>query len=128
MKVHSKIADTTHNTRNQIEKKPNEKSKIHKVFLVRRRVEIVPCLAFFQAQPCYRDEFIFSFSTSLERIANKKKSAKIMLYIIGIGLCDEKDITLRGLEAVKSSDEVFLEAYTSILSVGADALSVSTPI
>jgi diphthine synthase len=51
-----------------------------------------------------------------------------MLYIIGIGLCDEKDITLRGLEAVKSSDEVFLEAYTSILSVGADALSVSTPI
>ncbi|KAL0491407.1 diphthine methyl ester synthase [Acrasis kona] len=38
-----------------------------------------------------------------------------MLYIIGLGLGDEKDITLRGLEAVKSCDALFLEAYTSIL-------------
>jgi diphthine synthase len=38
-----------------------------------------------------------------------------MLYIIGLGLGDEKDITLRGLEAVKSCDVLFLEAYTSIL-------------
>lgn len=37
-----------------------------------------------------------------------------MLYIIGIGLNDEKDITLKGLEAVKQSDHVYLESYTSI--------------
>ena len=37
------------------------------------------------------------------------------LYMIGIGLGDEKDITLRGLEAVKHCDKVFLETYTSLL-------------
>mmetsp|Transcript_24902 Transcript_24902/g.23908 ORF Transcript_24902/g.23908 Transcript_24902/m.23908 type:complete len:321 (-) Transcript_24902:90-1052(-) len=39
------------------------------------------------------------------------------LYVIGLGLGDEKDVTVRGLEAIRSSDLVFLEAYTSILSV-----------
>jgi diphthine synthase len=39
----------------------------------------------------------------------------MVLYVIGLGLGDEKDITVRGLELVKSSDAVFLEAYTSIL-------------
>lgn len=38
-----------------------------------------------------------------------------MLYIIGIGLNDEKDISLKGLELVKSSDFVYLENYTSKL-------------
>jgi len=38
------------------------------------------------------------------------------LYLIGIGLNDEKDITLKGLEAVKESDLVYLEYYTSKLS------------
>ncbi|XP_020262822.1 probable diphthine methyl ester synthase [Asparagus officinalis] len=41
-----------------------------------------------------------------------------MLYIIGLGLGDEKDITLRGLEAVRSCDKVYVEAYTSLLSFG----------
>jgi len=36
-----------------------------------------------------------------------------MLYIIGIGLSDEKDITLKGLEAIKKSDLIYLETYTS---------------
>ncbi|KIL00877.1 hypothetical protein PAXRUDRAFT_128827 [Paxillus rubicundulus Ve08.2h10] len=45
-----------------------------------------------------------------------------MLYIIGLGLCDEKDITVRGLEAVKSSARVYLEAYTSILMVQKERL------
>lgn len=40
-----------------------------------------------------------------------------MFYVIGLGLCDEKDITVRGLEVVKSSSRVYLEAYTSILMV-----------
>lgn len=38
-----------------------------------------------------------------------------MLYVVGLGLADERDITVRGLEAVKSCKTVFLEAYTSIL-------------
>ncbi|MEM4260043.1 MAG: diphthine synthase [Candidatus Woesearchaeota archaeon] len=38
------------------------------------------------------------------------------LFFIGIGLSDEKDITLKGLEAIKKSRYVFLENYTSILN------------
>lgn len=53
-----------------------------------------------------------------------------MLYIIGLGLGDEKDITVRGLEAIRSSDKVFLEAYTSVLCVGKERLEAfyETPI
>ena len=36
-----------------------------------------------------------------------------MLYLIGIGLNDEKDISIKGLEAVKKCDFVYLECYTS---------------
>ncbi len=39
------------------------------------------------------------------------------LYMIGIGLWDEKDITVKGLEAVKKCDKIFLESYTSKLGV-----------
>ena len=39
------------------------------------------------------------------------------LNIIGIGLNDEKDITIKGLEIVKRSHKIFLEYYTSILQV-----------
>lgn len=48
-----------------------------------------------------------------------------MLYLIGLGLWDEKDISLRGLEAVRKCDHVYLEAYTSILLVDKSKL-VST--
>lgn len=44
------------------------------------------------------------------------------LYMIGIGLFDEKDITVRGLEAVKKCKYVYLENYTSILSVDVGVL------
>jgi len=40
-----------------------------------------------------------------------------MLTFIGIGLNDEKDITVKGLEAIKQADLVYLEVYTSILQV-----------
>ncbi|SPN98409.1 probable Diphthine synthase [Cephalotrichum gorgonifer] len=40
-----------------------------------------------------------------------------MLYLVGLGLGDETDITLKGLEVVKKSARVYLEAYTSILLV-----------
>jgi len=45
-----------------------------------------------------------------------------MLYLIGLGLGDAKDITVRGLEVVKSAKQVYLEAYTSVLTIGKEAL------
>ncbi len=38
------------------------------------------------------------------------------LYLIGTGLNDEKDITVRGLEAIRACDEVYLENYTSLIN------------
>lgn len=38
-----------------------------------------------------------------------------MLYFIGLGLCDGKDITLRGREALRKCKKIYLESYTSIL-------------
>ena len=37
------------------------------------------------------------------------------LLFIGLGLFDEKDITLKGLEAARDADIVFAEFYTSSL-------------
>ncbi len=37
--------------------------------------------------------------------------------MIGLGLNDEKDITVKGLEVIKKSKKVYLESYTSILSI-----------
>jgi len=54
--------------------------------------------------------------------ANEEKSKAMVLYIVGLGLGDEKDVTVRGLEAIKSSPLVFLEAYTSILSIDKERL------
>ncbi|KIY92977.1 diphthine synthase [Monoraphidium neglectum] len=39
----------------------------------------------------------------------------MVLYLIGLGLYDERDITLRGLDAVRGCARIYLEAYTSIL-------------
>lgn len=38
-----------------------------------------------------------------------------MFYIVGVGLGDVKDITVRGLEIVQNAKRVYLESYTSIL-------------
>ncbi|KAF8002530.1 hypothetical protein HF325_003495 [Metschnikowia pulcherrima] len=46
-----------------------------------------------------------------------------MLYLIGLGLSHETDITVRGLETVRKCKRVYLEAYTSIL-MAADVLSL----
>lgn len=46
----------------------------------------------------------------------------IMLYLVGLGLADETDITVRGLEVVKKAERVYLEAYTSILLVNKEKL------
>jgi diphthine synthase len=45
-----------------------------------------------------------------------------MFYFIGLGLADEKDITVKGLEIVKRADRVYLEAYTAILLVEREKL------
>lgn len=45
-----------------------------------------------------------------------------MLYLVGLGLADEKDITVRGLEVVRNAERVYLEAYTSILLVDKEKL------
>ncbi|XP_062437759.1 diphthine methyl ester synthase isoform X1 [Rhea pennata] len=45
-----------------------------------------------------------------------------MLYLVGLGLGDAKDITVKGLEVVRQCRRVYLEAYTSALTVGKEAL------
>ena len=38
------------------------------------------------------------------------------LYLVGIGLSDEKDVSVRGLEVIRGCSEVYLEGYTSLMS------------
>ena len=45
-----------------------------------------------------------------------------MLYLVGLGLGDAKDITVKGLEIVKTCSRVYLENYTSILTCSKDEL------
>ena len=44
------------------------------------------------------------------------------LYFIGLGLNNEKDITVNGLDAVKKCDLIYLENYTSVLNCDKSAL------
>jgi len=46
----------------------------------------------------------------------------MVLTLVGLGLSDEKDITVRGLEIVRSADAVYLEAYTAVLMADVAAL------
>lgn len=41
----------------------------------------------------------------------------MVLYLIGLGLGDERDITIKGKEALEACSKVFLESYTSVLGV-----------
>ncbi|KAF5303612.1 hypothetical protein FQA39_LY09859 [Lamprigera yunnana] len=45
-----------------------------------------------------------------------------MFYIVGLGLGDSKDITVKGYEIVKKCERVYLEHYTSVLTCGVDEL------
>ena len=49
------------------------------------------------------------------RLTNTTANKGIMLTFIGLGLYDEKDITVKGLEAVRNADVVYGEFYTSHL-------------
>ena len=46
----------------------------------------------------------------------------MVLYFIGLGLGDEKDITVKGLEIVRMCHKVYLESYTSILAITKQSL------
>ena len=46
----------------------------------------------------------------------------MVLHVIGLGLGDCEDITVKGLKRVQSADAVFLECYTSVLGIDKDAL------
>ncbi|MBI2579302.1 MAG: diphthine synthase [Candidatus Aenigmarchaeota archaeon] len=49
-----------------------------------------------------------------------------MLYIIGLGLNDEKDISMKGLDALRQCDEVYCEMYTNKWSGSLKALEDAT--
>jgi hypothetical protein len=59
-----------------------------------------------------------SFSHSSTRTHENLK----MLHIIGLGLADERDISVKGLEIVKKAERVYLEAYTAVLLVDQSVL------
>ncbi|XP_029355536.1 diphthine methyl ester synthase [Echeneis naucrates] len=47
-----------------------------------------------------------------------------MLYLIGLGLGDPTDITMKGLQALRGCSRVYLESYTSVLAGGKEALEL----
>ena len=47
-----------------------------------------------------------------------------MLYMIGIGLGNEKDITLNQLDILKNSDLIYLECYTSMINFNIKDLEI----
>lgn len=40
----------------------------------------------------------------------------MVFYIIGLGLGDPEDISIKALQAIKSCKKVYLEYYTSVMS------------
>ena len=61
----------------------------------------------------------FTFTFTPTRISTNPSK---MLYLVGLGLSNEKDITIAGLEVVQKASRVYLEAYTSILMIEKDKL------
>lgn len=53
-----------------------------------------------------------------------------MLYVIGLGLADERDVSTKGLEIIRRADRVYLESYTAVLLVDQQQLvhSLKVPI
>lgn len=47
--------------------------------------------------------------------SRQKENSKMTFYFIGLGLSDEKDISIKGLEIIKRCDKIYLENYTSIM-------------
>lgn len=51
-----------------------------------------------------------------------------MLHIIGLGLADERDVSVKGLEIIKKAERVYLEAYTAVLLVDQSVLVRLCPL
>ena len=47
----------------------------------------------------------------------------MVFYIIGLGLGDPYDISIKALKAIKSCKEVYLEYYTSVMNTGNQELA-----
>lgn len=41
----------------------------------------------------------------------------MVLFLIGLGLGDETDITMKGYQAIQTCELIYLETYTSVLGV-----------
>ena len=91
------------------------------------------CTLDFKNQPIYQRPLNFDENakkyTSFPRIllgacADRRGE---MLYFIGLGLGDAEDVTVKGLKIIKRASRVYLEAYTSILTVGKEALVGDLP-
>lgn len=65
-------------------------------------------------------------STEGQHPQSRGPRSVVMLYLVGLGLADEKDITVKGLEVVKRAERVYLEAYTAVLLVDHTRLVRST--
>ena len=76
--------------------------------------------------PEFCDPAIPSSRCVCRRLCKQNPTRVAMLYLVGLGLADERDITVKGLEIVKKAERVYLEAYTAILLVEKDTL-VSAP-
>ena len=46
----------------------------------------------------------------------------MVLYFIGLGLNDEKDVSVKGLEAIEKCQKIYLENYTAVLSADPEKL------
>lgn len=55
--------------------------------------------------------------STIQRISTHSPKSLEMLYLIGLGLADETDVTVKGLQLIRQVERVYLEAYTSILLV-----------
>lgn len=42
----------------------------------------------------------------------------MVFYMIGLGLGDPEDISVKALKAIRSCKEVYLEYYTSVMNTG----------
>lgn len=58
-------------------------------------------------------------------MSSSSSEARGLLYFVGLGLGDHRDVTARGASAIASSSRIFLEAYTSILGVSVEALEAA---
>jgi diphthine synthase len=63
-----------------------------------------------------------NFGASPTTTFTSTRSPAKMLYLVGLGLADERDITVKGLEIVKKASRVYLEAYTAVLLVEKEVL------